>query len=385
MNSGVVNGQLGFARASDVVADTERKGLLRAKSPAPYEQAAEHVEHIEIHHCPAVDWSATTAPKPDLKTMGFDCIDLSGRAELQSVLEETRRAGRLTRENARVIRANMRGRSFRTSGGRWLKILFIASEGVILRRAGPNGLDVDPAETVSDMNGHRGATMVHGDQDVYGTPLRQMMKGAAPWLFRHSTPDGANRLSPVFLLNVWIPLEQITQPLALVDRRTVALRKQQLRYALPTNAFLEREEEIQQNDIWLFLHDERQQWFFHSDLNADSAYVFDTLGEAHGAMTLPGEDVAERYYQCLRQACEAVDRHEETTLRSATDIGELPLPPDTTRPLRAAITNMRALISEAHDSSPTALAQGDWRERVTEAMDRMVRKSIEMRAVALVL
>src|SRR5690606_15209679 len=105
---------------------------------------------------------------------------------------------------------------------------------------------------------------------------------------------------PLVLVNLWIPLQQVTRPLALMDRRTLDARAHQLRYALPTDGFLEREEDTRENDIWAFLHDAGQQWYFHSHMGHDRAYVFDTLGEPHGAFILPGEDVAEYYYLQLQ-------------------------------------------------------------------------------------
>lgn len=374
-----VNARLGFAKPSDVVADTERKGLLRAKSPPPYGDTA---ERIELHQHPVFDWSAPLSPTPSLKKMGFDCTDLSGLTTLQSRLEQVRLNNHLTKADARAIRAGLRGRTLRLTGGGRVKILSIAPEGLIMRRSGPNGLNLDPEEKISEMNGHRAASMVHGDQDVYGTPLRQMLKGTAPWLFRHRTPDGANRFSPIFLLNIWIPLQQITQPLALVDRRTVNNRKHQLRYALPTESFLDRDEETSANDIWLFLHDAAQRWYFHSDLNANSAYVFDTLGEAHGAMTLPGEAAAERYYLALKQACRALGNRDEDALQVAVNVPPQSLPVDITLALRKAVENMRLLIDEAHKSDIDRLLQSHWCARAETAVDRVVRKSIEMRAVA---
>ena len=70
-------------------------------------------------------------------------------------------------------------------------MLQIAPEGLIMRTAGPNGLKLDPDAEMSEMNGHDAALAIHGDQDVRGTPLKQIMRGFAPWIFRHQTPDGA--------------------------------------------------------------------------------------------------------------------------------------------------------------------------------------------------
>ena len=70
------------------------------------------------------------------------------------------------------------------------------------------------------------------------------------------------------LVNVWIPLDQVTRPLVLMDRRTLDARRQQVRYGLPTDSFLEREESTRVNDIWTFLHDPAQRWYFNAELDA---------------------------------------------------------------------------------------------------------------------
>jgi len=314
--------------------------------------------------------------------MGFDCIDLSADTGLQSLLEQVRRSNFLTEHVAKAIRQKLWGKAFNLSNGKRVRFLFIAPEGFIIRKSGPNGLKVNPEEEMTEMNGHEGAALVHGDQDVYGTPVKQILKGMAPWLFRHQTPDGKNTKSPLFLLNIWIPLQQIIRPLVLMDRRSLNKQKHQLRYAIPTDSFLKRDEDQKMNDSWTFLPDEEQKWYFNSELDAKNAYVFDTLGEPHAAIILPGEEVAEQYYLSLKRAHEAIINKDEKVLKSATNIQTLPLPVDTTLPLRKAINMMFALISEAYESNPHALAQTDWVKRASVAMDRVVRKSVEMRTVA---
>jgi hypothetical protein len=271
---------------------------------------------------------------------------------------------------------------FPLSHGKCLRLLHVAPEGLIMRKGGPNGLKVDPDIEMSEMNGHDVAVNVHGDQDVRGTPLKQIMRGFAPWMFRHQTPDGSNSLSPLVLVNLWIPLQQITRPLALMDRRTLNAREHQLRYALPTESFLDRTEEMRMNDIWTFLHDDSQQWFFHSHMAHDQAYVFDTLGEPHGSFILPGEAVAERCYlqlQLLRKRLAAGEAVEKPLAAAAA------LPADTTAPLRQAIESMANLVATAPVDKVGQPAVDVWLARAAEAMDSVVRKSLEMRVVALVL
>ena len=89
-----------------------------------------------------------------------------------------------------------------------------------MRVVGPNGHVVDSDRAVTKTSGHAAATSVHADQDVLGTPLRQILRGAAPTLFRNRSADTQNTSSPLHLVNLWIPLQQITRPLALMDQRS---------------------------------------------------------------------------------------------------------------------------------------------------------------------
>lgn len=378
-NASCIEAQMAFAKPSDVQADSARPGMLRA---ATHPVDADIRAVTELRGCRLWDWSAPDAPDLDLEEMGFDSIDLSNLARLQSTLEGVRQAGWVTRADASAIRREMKGRSFTLSGGKRLRLLFIAPEGFIMRKAGPNGLKVDPDTEMSEMNNHDGALTVHADQDVRGTPLRQMMRGAAPWIFRHRSPDSVNKRSPILLVNLWIPLQQISRPLTLMDRRTLDNRQHQLCYALPTDSFLDRDESRRVNDIWAFLHDDAQQWYFNSDMNSSRAYVFDTLGTPHASVILPGEDVAEHYYVQLRVACEAFRARDWLALRQAVGIAAARLADDTTAALRKSIDRMDALVKEAQRAERAEFFHTDWCERAERAMDRVVRKSIEMRAVA---
>ncbi len=173
--------------------------------------------------------------RPDLATFGFDTVDLSGLDQLQQACATVRDAGRITDDEAAIIRASLDGAVLPTSSGDQLRVLYLAEEGFIMRTAGPNGMSLVGPRT-SGMNGHSGATSVHGDQDVYGTPMTQLMDGRAPSLFLHDSPDGRNDDAAMVLVNLWIPLQQIVQPLVLADGRSIDRRRHQLRYGLATDA-----------------------------------------------------------------------------------------------------------------------------------------------------
>ena len=136
------------------------------------------------------------------------------------------------------------------------------------------------------------------------------------------------------LINLWIPLQQITRPLVLMDKRTLDRGQHQLRYGLPTDAFLDRDEDRRVNDIWTFLYHDQQRWYFTSEMDSKRAYVFDTLGTPHGSCIVPGEELAERRYRLLDAAREAVHIGGEAALRRATDADRGDLRSHTTLALR---------------------------------------------------
>lgn len=380
--SGSVLAELGFTPAADVSLDTTRPGgVLRAKTH-PDDGYANNA--IAMHTC-RIDDLAAGAVRPGLEATGFDVADISGLAPLQRVLARVRGAGALTEADATELRRRVTGRSVRLSDGRRLRFLYVAPEGIILRQAGPDGLAVDPEVPRTRTSGHDAATSVHGDQDVRGTPIRQILRGAGPWLFRHDAPDGSNRWSPLFLVNLWIPLQQITRPLALMDERTLDRRRHQLRYALPTEAFLDRAPDRRLNDIWTFLPDDGQRWYFTSEMDSRRAYVFNTLTVPHGSFVLPGEDVARRLYVRLREAKDAVSRGDRAALARSARVELASTAHVATAPLRRAIDAMEALLSEARVAGGAhALAAGEaFRARADDAMNRVVRRSIELRTVAL--
>lgn len=371
---------LGFVPGSVAVPDVERPGLLRAgpRAAAPYAR-----EHVEQHVVPAIDISQDGATPPDLLTFGFDTLDLSPLDALQAVCARVRDAGVVSDDDAATIRASLAGATLRSLGGRTVTVLHLADEGFIMRQAGPNGMAVVGPRS-NGMNGHGSATSVHADQDVFGTPVAQLLDGRAPSMFRHDSPDGANRDAGLMLVNLWIPLQQISQPLALADGRSIDRRSHQLRYGLATGTFLEREDELAVNDIWTFLHHRDQRWYVRSDMDHRSAYVFDTLSTAHGACTLPGEEVAEQLYRLLEDAEAAVDAGDVAALVEAVSVPRpAPLPDGSPPVLRDATGALSAVVDEARADPVRTCGDGAaaWLTRSRRERQRLVRRSLEMRLV----
>ncbi len=371
--------RLGFAPTSVAIPDPDHPGLLRAgpRAGAPYGSS-----NIEVHVCDATDCLDSNI-QPDVRTFGFDTVDLSALDSLQEACARVRAAGAIASEQAGEIRAALDGAVLRTSDGGSFRVMHIAEEGFIMRTAGPNGLPLVGSRS-SGMNGHGQATSVHADQDVFGTPVAQLMDGRAPELFVHDSPDGSNHDAALLLVNFWIPLQQITQPLVLADGRSIDRRRHQLRYGLATDSFLERDDDLVVNDIWSFLHDPDQRWYFRSEMDHRNAHVFNTLSTAHGAGALPGEDVAERCYLVLEAAESAlVDGDTAAFSSTLSDAAELRRPQHTTPALAEAIETMLALI----DDAPTALrdVRGEraesWVTAARSARHRVVRMSLELRMV----
>lgn len=369
-----ITAPIGYMSQEGVAPDTQRPGnVLRAPS-RPHDD--DIYQALSMHNCALYDLDAPDCPAPSLATTGFDRIDLNALTALQHVLQIIRANNHITPQHIRAIRRHLMFQSFPLADGRTARILFIAGEGTILRKAGPNGMKINPDEPITDINGHDGAQAVHGDQDVHGTPIRQILFGLAPRLFNHVSPESSNQRSKLHLLNVWIPLQQITRPLVLMDNRTLNRQQHQLRYALPTEAFFDRPEDRQLNDIWAYLHDPAQQWYFTPELDSRRAYVFNTLCTPHGACILPGEAIAEQCYKALQQACRAIQTGNLATLADIAVPSMETIPEDCTTPLRHAINTLHALLREAQ-AGPAQ----DWHTRALAAMDKVVRKSIEMRAV----
>lgn len=370
---------LGFTRAEDVSPDEERQGLLRART-LPFGVDPEGA--FDFRSCVLNDCADPRTTEPGLEEAGFETIDLSGNARLQQVLATVRTEDRVSDAAAEALRASLKGARFQLANGRGLRIEHVADEGLIQRRAGPNGLDVNPGG-MDGANGHGAARTIHADQDVFGTPLTQLMNGAAPELFRHQTPDARNDDSSLFLLNLWIPIQQITRPLVLMDRRTLDQKRHQLRYGLPVTGFLERDEERSVNDIWTFLPDPSQEWYFRSFMGPDQGYVFDTLGEPHGACIVPGEEALEQLYLGLGRACEVVAAGDAAALRQIAAAEPPALPEITTEVIREAWLRMTELLHEAGTQASEICASGEhWNARARAAMDAVIRKSVEMRLVA---
>jgi hypothetical protein len=363
-----VSAPIGFAPVESVVDDQERPGVLRSIRRRPSD------DHASVAFATCTIRNLDTADRaPGFAEAGFEAVRLPERSGLVPLLGEISDAGAASDDHVERLRALLTGSAIELADGSRLHIDHVADDGVIVRHAGPDGTQIDGAA-------HQGAVNVHIDQDVLGTPLRQLFDGGAAEVFAHESPDSRNDTSSHHLVNLWLPLQQITRPLTLMDGRTLDRRRHQLRHHLVVDGFLDRDEDQAVNDIWACLHDPAQEWWFRPDAELGEAYVFDTLSTPHASFVSPGEDVAADRHRRLGAVIDAVGTGDHRRRRELAQAPPLDLHPDASEPLRVAVDAMDGLLAEVR-----AAAEGDlddtWCARAQAARDAVVRRSLELRAV----
>ncbi|MDX1511701.1 MAG: hypothetical protein R3249_10155 [Nitriliruptorales bacterium] len=367
LTTATIAAPLGFVRPENVLAPRDGRPGHRARTvsePVRPQDLAAHVCDIE-------DLDATGGATA-LTTHGFESMRVPDRRGLHRQLRTVRDGGRMGDEDIRAIRRGLTGARLRSSDGSTLLIVHVAGEGVILRNAGPNNL---PLGVPGEAENPDGAAVIHADQDPLGRPFHQITKGMGRRIFRHESIDTHNRRSPLLLVNLWMPLQQATRPLTLMDTRTLDRARDQLHYELPTQGILDREDEDDINDIWWFRHDPAQRWFFRSATGLGDAWVFDTLSTPHGAFNVPGEEVAAEGHRLVGDAIVAVEAGQPVAASAPLDVEAAATPA-----LRGAIAELQTVLDEAPargDRQATA-----WLGRARRARDAVIRKSIEVRAVA---
>jgi len=132
------------------------------------------------------------------------------------------------------------------------------------------------------------------------------------------------------------------------------------------------------------MYDPDQQWYFRSDMDYRSAYVFNTLSTPHGAAVLPGEQVAEQCYLALQAAESAASSGQVGELTEVLfESGSIESPELTTPALGRAITAMLSVLDEARQDPAAVCGEQaeQWVERSKAARERVVRMSLELRLV----
>ena len=127
--------ELGFLPDAFATPDVDHPGLLRAgeRASAPYGD-----ESVEFHECPATDCDQDGDIGTDLLGAGFDTVDLTPFAHLQSVLARVDEAGNMNDSDAEAVQAALEGAVLHCRSGLTLTVLYVADEGQFIRTAGPN-------------------------------------------------------------------------------------------------------------------------------------------------------------------------------------------------------------------------------------------------------
>jgi hypothetical protein len=259
---------------------------------------AKHVNIIDYKK-----YTETHLKKLSLEENGFEYIDIDPTPALQNLLSAALEYD-LNETLAYKIRKKLSNFFTTLSDNSYLYLLHIVDEGMVIRRNRP-GCDIQDCEHID--NNEVGAKTVHGDQDLYGQPLHSILLGFAPFLF-HRT------YSPLRILNVWIPLQEVRlRPLALMDVTTLNRTEHQLRYHIINKFMQEGDGNFLLNDCWTFLHHQHQKWFFYEGQNSDKAIIFDTTGTPHGTFMVPGE----KYLRTVLNGL--VDIHDHVVKREEDD------------------------------------------------------------------
>lgn len=331
--------------------------------------------------------------RPGICKEGFEQIDLNRVPGLVSLLDEVNATKSLSPEKVQEIRKKLMYSSFPLANGLWLRLVYVHDkEGFIMRTAGPNKAKIRQMESLSAINGHTSAGAVHIDQNVHGTPLKQIMRGMAPYLFHHDSPSNSNSYSPLFLLNLWVPLQQACQPLILCDKKSINRGENQIRYGLTVESFMKRDDERNVNDIYVCTFNDEQQWYYSSSIDQSrGAYIFETLSTAHGCATLSGEELAGELYTSLdgvvafAESCDNtadIIHHAKAAVpQSLLDLNKVELEKVPAR-LKDKAEVMVKLLKAACASEVE-----DWQTWLKDAqscLESCIRRSIEMRCVAVV-
>jgi len=116
------------------------------------------------------------------------------------------------------------------------------------------------------------------------------------------------------------------------------------------------------------------------------AYVFDTLGEPHGACILPGEDVVEYYFRDLNQALETLTSSSHYKVAIAGNDADYPkVPANTPDNVKCLIDEMKHMVAIIPDRSDAEAAKQLWCDQASQVMNKAIRRSVELRALVMVL
>eukprot|EP01043_Picozoa_sp_COSAG02_P000198 COSAG02_NODE_4_length_69935_cov_46.806590_6_plen_341_part_00 len=254
----------------------------------------------------------------DLFETGVEYVDVSALPGLAEIAENSAAAVRLSdQDRQNVVSAfSLHWLSIRRGN---LLVLHVAPAGLALRFVGPGGegqFDPDLAALPTWQ------PLAHGDQNINGEPIRTLMGGFAPLVF-HSW-------SPLHLLNIWLPTQQLVcQPLVAMDLTSLDVKISRHQYHIYAKDDLGE----RLNDCWAFSHDDAQQWLSlgdawcvpaliafvgsstHSrfvvpnhDRNSSVAAIFHTTQTPHSSSPLPGEEITGPLWHLLSNLATIIRR-----------------------------------------------------------------------------
>ena len=250
--------------------------------------------------------------RENLLSNGFEYVNISGLG-LKATFERMRTIGDIFYEESNILTWNKtdyrdRLRLFDaetvqavhkkleyaniplSSSRGYLKLLWVPRYGLMSWAVSPLGL-----------HGHGTPPHSHCDSDLTGEPLKSMTRGLAPWVF--------HRLSPLQLLNIWVPVQPLPcQPLVVMDEATLddknVFKHNLYRRDKPLIASLVQ------------THAPDQRWVVPMEWSSEMAVVFRTSWTPHSSSPVPGENLTAPLFEEIKR----VKEHIETRLQEAKDI-----------------------------------------------------------------
>jgi len=123
-------------------------------------------------------------------------------------------------------------------------------------------------------------------------------------------------------------------------------------------------------------------------MDSRQGYLFNTLGTAHGAACLAGEDALAPLFLALSEAVGAIESGDAVPALTAIDVSTPEPPYDASGPIRDGWKRLTQQIGRANAmiaGSGSDAGWEDWRTQTVEVLDSVVRRSVELRLVASVI
>jgi len=350
----------------------------------PNTHATRIVEEIDLYDLATIELDK----QPTLAGNKFEYVKIGSNPTLNHVFDEVVETNRLSPDNAENLRESLSHTWFELADGSWLFTLHITEHGCIART-------VPPGRAFTGAEGRTWNPMAHGDQQLDGFPIYQLMRGFGTILFNQ-------RYSPIDLLNLWIPVQHVrSQPLVLMDYLSLN-PSDQLRYHIYNevggplgNA------NNNLNDCWTYLRNDSQKWYWNSEFDRDSAVFFSTLITPHTSATLQGEEIIAPFWRGLKNisdlilttpkedlSCSILEDQIILNSRLASSVQAADyddVPPNVRKALQRLMgshNDLTGLCSQDSDDIGRLAIVGNSLHVIVE---EQIRKSVEMRVVVVII